>query len=107
MNPVMAKSAPTAIPDDVLKAAREGLYAAWDEHAALFNPLSNSISEGLWDRFIEASARAIMAAEKRAEARERERCAAFCEKEADDWYDEGETGRAVACYVCADAIRQG
>ena len=62
---------------DVREVARSALKAAWDEHGELFNPLSNTISEGLWLRFEAHCARAIMA-EREAE---RERCAKLVDAE--------------------------
>ena len=67
------------IPEDVREAADKALNAAWDEHAELFGPHSNTISDGLWKRFVEHSARAILA-EREAM---RERCAKIADRAAD------------------------
>lgn len=59
---------PDDIPQDVWDIATSAYFGAWNAHDEMFNPASNSISDGLSLRFIEGSARAIMA--------EREACIA-------------------------------
>lgn len=56
---------PDDIPQDVWDIAASAYFGAWNAHDEHFNPASNSISDGLSLRFIEASARSIMAERKR------------------------------------------
>lgn len=69
-------SRPEDIPEDVWNEVDASFAKAWDEHGASFNPASNSISDGLWDRLVEAAARLILA--------ETERCAAVSNSLADE-----------------------
>lgn len=56
------------IPVDVRLEAVKALKSAWEEHCdEVFKPLSNIVSEGMWLRFEEHVARAILS--------ERARCA--------------------------------
>lgn len=90
---------PSAIPEDVMRAAEQAIYGAWDTHAALFGDLSNSISSGLFDRLIDYSARAIMV--------ERERCARIAEEYYDKALSSGQAWIDPPHIGIRDAIRKG
>ena len=97
------------IPEAVREAADKALNAAWDEHAELFSPHSNTISDGLWKRLVEHSARAILAGREA----ERERCAKVCEDQKIGFLSPeysfnqplGSLTERFACDECAQAIR--
>lgn len=53
-------SKPDDIDNDLIEFADKLLSDAWREHDASFNPHSNSISDGLWGKFVSYVARAIL-----------------------------------------------
>ena len=105
-------SKPDDIPQGFWNAAEGALIAAWDAHAELFNPLSNSISQGLWDRMTEHTARALIT--------QREECAKWHDVQADaleaaieeiirsgGWIDHLRRSQAELHRRSATAIRAG
>lgn len=89
------------IPEAVREAADKALNAAWDEHAELFSPHSNTISDGLWKRIVEHIARDLLA-EREAM---RERCAKIAEMQVQLIDDDGQTMRGLR-YRHASEIAQ-
>lgn len=61
-------SKPEDISPELIDAADKIMSDAWKAHDADFNPASNSISDGLWGKFVNSLAAAILAA--KAEERE-------------------------------------